>query len=116
MIKTRIRGRGTKGWSNNPRLTEVELDRKDKEGESMEAHCHNCRNLGISTSQGRQQGREGRQYIWKSKQKIFNEMQKHPVYLGKARAKMTFRIGKTGSFHLGLPQALVVHSIMTFQQ
>ena len=25
----------------------MELDRKDKEGESMEAHCHNCRNLGI---------------------------------------------------------------------
>lgn len=27
------------------------------------------------------------------------------VYLGKARAKMTFRVGKIGSFHLGLPQA-----------
>lgn len=37
------------------------------------------------------------------------------VYLGKGRAKMTFRIGKTGSFHLGLPQALVVYSDMTFQ-
>lgn len=30
MIKTRVRGRGTKGWSNNPRLAEVELDRKDE--------------------------------------------------------------------------------------
>lgn len=38
------------------------------------------------------------------------------VYLGKARAKITLRIGKIGSFHLGLPQALVVHSNMTFQQ
>lgn len=60
MIKTRVRGRGTKGWSNNPRLAEVELDRKDEGGRDM-THCHVSRNL-LSTSQGTQQGK-GREAV-----------------------------------------------------